>query len=85
MFVIADGEPSADGYRGIHAQEDTRRAVKEVSLKNFDILQITIDSSLDPSKMFTNFIKLTDLSRLANDLGRIIKTKVMKNTRSHIS
>jgi hypothetical protein len=68
MFVIADGEPAAAGYGGMSGIADTKRAVKQAERMNFEVCQITIESSYDPSKMFDHFIILSDLNNLAKDL-----------------
>lgn len=84
MFVIADGEPAASYYGGSSAMEDVKKAVKYAESHKFDVLQITIDSSLDPRKMFKHFIILTDLGKLAFDLGRAIKKQIVNNTRTRV-
>lgn len=72
-FIISDGEPSADSYRGEFAINDTRDSVLRTEKLGFNIIQICVDECYDPSKMFKNYLIMTDLNSLAVDLAKLIK------------
>lgn len=72
-FIISDGEPSADNYRGDFAINDTRDSVLRTEKLGFNIIQICVDKCYDPSKMFKNYLIMTDLNSLAVDLAKLIK------------
>lgn len=78
MFVISDGEPSANDYRGSSAIEDTRQAVLELEKMRFIPVSISIDAWYNPSRMYKNYIELTDLNSLAQELGKVVKKAVLK-------
>ncbi len=79
MFILSDGAPSANDYRGVEAIKDTANKVKSVERMNFDVIQIAINNSYDPSLMFKNYVKLVDMNRLPNDLGKLVKKTINKN------
>lgn len=72
MFVITDGAPN-------ERYEQLRDTVKELERKGMDIVAVCIEPSYDPSLLYTHCMMLTDLSRLAIDLGKIIKKAILKN------
>lgn len=72
-FIISDGEPSADNYRGEFAIRDTRDSVLRTEKLGFNIIQICVDECYDPSKMFKNYLIMTDLNSLAVNLAKLIK------------
>lgn len=72
-FIISDGEPSADNYRGDFAIHDTRDSVLRTEKLGFNIIQICVDKCYDPGKMFKNYLIMTDLNSLAVDLAKLIK------------
>ena len=72
MFVISDGEPSAEDYWGSGAIRHTKESVKTVESMGFRVMQICIENSYDPAQMFSNFIKLTNMNTLAKDFSKMI-------------
>lgn len=82
MFVVADGQPNAENYEGMMAVYHTKRSVQEIEKDNFDVINIAIESRYEPSSMFSNFIKLTDMRKLAPDLGKLIQKKILKNQKA---
>ena len=81
MFVISDGLPCGHNYTGDKAIQDTREAVREVTKMNFDIVQICIGNCEHPEKMFDHYVKNYNLSKLAPDLGRMIKKAISDGTK----
>ena len=81
MFVISDGLPCGHNYTGDKAIQDTRGAVREVTKMNFDIVQICIGNCEHPEKMFDHYVKNYNLSKLAPDLGRMIKKAISDGTK----
>lgn len=84
MFVISDGAPCAEGYKGTEAMEDTRKAIEEAERKGIHIVGVAITAFLDPSTMYKHYIKLTDLNTLAKDLGKTVKKAILSMTKKQI-
>ena len=76
VFVITDGAPN-------ERYEVLRDSVKELERKGVDIVAVCIEPSYDPSELYTHHVTLTDMSRLAIDLGKMIKKAVLKNAVRH--
>lgn len=74
FIVISDGAPC-------EPEENVRNAVRILSRDGFTVVSVGIDFEYDPSAMYENHVDMTDLSRLAPDLGRMIKKAIMKNTK----
>lgn len=79
MFILSDGEPSANEYRGKEAREDTKKAVEEITNMGFIPIQISISAYHNPSSMFKNYLMITDLEELAPELGKVVKKAVLKS------
>lgn len=77
MFVLSDGAPCAGGYYGNAAMEHVRKCVTDVEKMGFYVVQVCIEHSYDPSKMFKNYVILENMSTLASDLSKIIKKSAM--------
>ena len=78
MFVLSDGEPSAVGYRGSVGMEDTKKAGLELEKMGILPIQVSISSWYDPTRLFKNTVVLSDLSTLAQELGKVVKKAVLK-------
>ena len=78
MFILSDGEPSAVGYRGFVGMEDTKKAGLELEKMGILPIQVSISSWYDPTKLFKNTVILSDLSTLAQELGKVVKKAVLK-------
>lgn len=76
VFVITDGAPN-------ERYEVLRDSVKELERKGVDIVAVCIEPSYNPSELYTHHVTLTDMSRLAIDLGKMIKKAVLKNAVRH--
>ena len=85
MFVLSDGEPSADSYRGSTAIAHTRANVQKAEKFDFQIVQVCINHSYDPAQMFKHFVILEDMSTLAHSLGKVIKKAVMGLAKTRVS
>lgn len=72
MFVITDGAPN-------ERCEQLSSTVKQLEKTGMDIVAVCIEPSYDPASLYTHHVKLTDMSRLAIDLGKMIKKAIMKN------
>ncbi len=72
MFVITDGAPN-------ERYEQLTGTVKELEKQGMNIVAVCIEPSYDPSLLYTHHVKFTDMSRLAIDLGKMIKKAIMKN------
>ena len=76
MFVITDGAPN-------ERYEQLRNTVKELEKSGMDIVAVCIEPSYDPSMLYTHHVKFTDMSRLAIDLGKMIKKAILKSSVRH--
>lgn len=85
VFVIADGQPNARNYEGASARAHTKKTVKDLERKNFEIIQVCIEHAYDPKTMFNHFVILKDLNRLAKDLTAVIRKAALKLAKVHIS
>lgn len=74
FFVISDGMPC-------EPTENVRQAVKDLSKDGFTVVSIGIEFEYDPSLMYENHLSLTDMSRLAPELGKVIRKAILKNTK----
>lgn len=72
MFVITDGAPN-------ERYEQLTSTVKQLEKQGMNIVAVCIEPSYDPAALYTNHVKFTDMSRLAIDLGKMIKKTIMKN------
>lgn len=77
MFVITDGAPN-------ERYEQLRNTVKELEKSGMDIVAVCIEPSYDPSMLYTHHVMFTDMSRLALDLGKMIKKAILKSAVRHI-
>ena len=75
MIVISDGEPSAEAYRGDTASNHTKKVVKHLEGQGWNIIQIGIRGAREwrMKEMFTNYIYLDDMSKLPNQVSKIIR------------
>ena len=72
MFVITDGAPN-------ERYEQLTATVKELEKTGMSIVAVCIEPSYDPSALYTHHVRFTDMSRLAIDLGKMIKKAILKN------
>lgn len=80
MFVVSDGSPSAEKYRGGPAIKDTKDKVSQLEKDGFYIIQVTINSDgVDASQMFTNYVDLTEeISQLPQVLSAVVRDQIVK-------
>lgn len=74
FFVVSDGAPC-------EPIENVRKAVKELSKDGFSFVSIGIDFEYDPSTMYDHHVSMTNMSRLAPELGKMIKKAIMDNSK----
>lgn len=84
MFVLSDGAPAAYGYGGKAAMREVRDKVKQAEKLGFSIVQVCINASYDPKEMFDHYVILDDMSKLAVDLGKVLKKAVMDGAKVHV-
>ena len=79
MIVLSDGAPSADGYRGDPAYRHTRKCVKNIESKGWDVIQVGFAGSREHtmSQMFSNWVFIDDTSKIGDKVSKIIR-KVIK-------
>lgn len=75
-LVLSDGQPSASGYGGSTGMAHTKQAVQRCEKMGMHIIQVAMNNSVDSKKMFKNYVKFTDMSSLAKDMGKLMKKLV---------
>lgn len=86
FIVISDGYPAASGYRSFeHGCEHTAKSVKQVEgSMNMQVIQIAIES-MDSSKMFKNYIHLTDMATFPSEFVGFLRKKMNSMIKEHIT
>ena len=74
---LSDGAPN-------ESVETVRQAVLDVEKQGFAIVAVSIEPQYDPSLMYHRNVNLTDMSRLAVDLGKMVKKAIADNTNRKI-
>lgn len=85
FFILSDGAPCAGGYGGSSAMDHVRGCVTKTEQLGFNVIQVCINHSYDPGKMFRNFVVLENMSTLAIELGKAIKKATMTAAKVHIT
>lgn len=85
LIVISDGAPSAQGYGGRSAIEDTRKKVTRAQSLGFQVIQIAIEEHVPSKEMFDYFIQMTDIRNLPKDLVNYMSKKVDKLIKEKIT
>ena len=57
--------------------------VKQLEKEGMNIVAVCIEPSYDPSPLYTHHVRFTDMSRLAIDLGKMIKKAILKGAVRH--
>lgn len=83
MFILSDGAPAASDYYGAKAMDHVKQNVKRVERMNFSVVQVCINHSYDPAKMFDHFVVLDNMSTLAPSLAKVIKKATLKAAKVH--
>ena len=74
FFVISDGDPCED-------PSNVKKAVEDISRNGFTVVSVGIDFVRSVGEMYSNHISLTDMSRLAPELGKVVKKAIMDNSK----
>jgi hypothetical protein len=82
LFVVSDGQPYAYNYDGKAAIEDTRKKVMMSEALDFQVIQIAIEEGISSKEMFNQYIKMTDIKNLPNDLINFASRKIDKLIKS---
>ena len=77
FFMISDGAPN-------ESVQEVRQAVLDVEKQGFAIVAVSIEPQYDPSLMYHRNVNLSDMSRLAVDLGKMVKKAIEDNTNRKI-
>jgi len=79
MIVLSDGSPSADNYRGDIGIHHTRKCVKNIESKGWNVIQVGFAGSrkYTMERMFSNWIYVDDTDKLGDKVSKIIR-KVLK-------
>lgn len=84
FFILSDGEPCAGRYSGVTAMQHVKECVEKVEKMDFSVIQVCINATYDPGKMFKNFVILENMDTLAFELGKAIKRSTMNKAKTHI-
>ena len=79
MIVLSDGAPSADNYRGDQAVRHTRKCVKNIESKGWNVIQVGFagSRSYTMERMFSNWVYVDDTDKLGDKVSKIMR-KVLK-------
>ena len=79
MIVLSDGAPSADNYRGDQAVRHTRKCVKSIESKGWNVIQVGFagSRSYTMERMFSNWVYVDDTDKLGDKVSKIMR-KVLK-------
>lgn len=84
FFILSDGAPCAGAYGGESAMRHVKECVTKTEHLGFYVIQVCINHSYDPGKMFRNYVIMENMSTLAAELGKAIKKVTMTAARVHI-
>ena len=85
LFVLSDGQPSANNYNGSEAINDTRDKVTKAQNYGFQVIQIAIEESVPSKEMFDYYIKMTDIKNLPRDLVGYMSRKIDKLIKERVT
>jgi nitric oxide reductase activation protein len=85
LFVLSDGQPSANDYNGQEAIDDTREKVIKSQNYGFQVIQIAIEECVPSKEMFDYYIKMTDIKNLPRDLVGYMSRKIDKLIRERVT
>ena len=85
LFVLSDGQPSANNYNGREAISDTREKVTKAQNYGFQVIQIAIEESVPSKEMFDYYIKMTDIKNLPRDLVGYMSRKIDKLIKERVT
>jgi len=85
LFVLSDGQPSANDYNGTEAIRDTREKVTKAQNYGFQVIQIAIEESVPSKQMFDYYIKMTDIKNLPRDLVAYMSRKIDKLIKERVT
>lgn len=77
FFILSDGAPCAGAYGGESAMRHVKDCVTKAEHLGFYVIQVCINHSYDPGKMFRNYVVMENMSTLAVELGKAIKKATM--------
>lgn len=78
LLVLSDGAPHASGYGGNPAIEDTRIKVLKAEKLGLQVIQIAIENHVPSDRMFSKFVKMTDIKSLPSDLTVYLSSKISR-------
>ena len=84
FFILSDGAPCAGDYGGDSAMHHVKECVVKTERLGFQVIQVCINHSYDPGKMFKNYVIMEDMSKLAVELGKAIKRTAMNTAKVNI-
>lgn len=85
FFILSDGAPCAGDYGGSSAIHHVKECVRQVENMGFFVIQVCINHSYDPGKMFRNYVIMDDMSTLAVELSKAIKKSTMTAAKVRVS
>jgi nitric oxide reductase activation protein len=79
IILINDGNPNASTPSGYSNISYTRECVKEVEKEGTQVIQVAITEEVESSKMFTNYVKFTNMNSLAKNFGELVEKVLNQN------
>lgn len=84
MFILSDGSPCAGAYGGERAMRHVKDCVAKAESLGFYVIQVCINHSYDPGKMFKHYVIMENMNTLAVELGKEIKKATMTASKVNV-
>lgn len=84
FFILSDGAPCAGCYGGTSAMNHVKECVTKAEHLGFYVIQVCINHSYDPGKMFSHYVIMENMNTLAVELGKAIKKATMTAAKVNI-
>jgi cobalamin biosynthesis protein CobT len=79
LFMVSDGMPSASvPHRFSTGEEYVRHAVAELKKNDVHVIHIAIDDSVKSERMFTDYVKFTDMGNLVHNMTALLTRVITK-------
>ena len=70
--------PSASVPHGFNGESYVQHAVKELKKNDIHVIHIAIDESVQSERMFTDYVKFTNLGTLVQDMTKLLSKVITK-------
>ena len=70
--MLNDGNPNAPTPPGYDDITYTKACVERIEKTGAKVIQIAVDQAVQSNKMYTTFVKYTNMATLINDCGNLL-------------